>query len=65
MLFQKKQKVRKYMSIFTKKYMNVFLFVEVTSGASYQANKEAAKNDNLSAGTRISHGVDAVQDKGT
>ncbi len=65
MLFQKKQKVRKYMSIFTKKYMNHFLFVEVTSGASYQANKEAAKNDNLSAGTRIGHGVDAVQDKGT
>ncbi len=65
MLFQKKQKVRKYMSIFTKKYMNNFLFVEVTSGASYQANKEAAKNDNLSAGTRIGHGVDAVQDKGT
>ncbi|CAF5074021.1 unnamed protein product [Rotaria sp. Silwood1] len=36
---------------------------EVSSGASYQANKEAAKNDNLSAGSRISHGVDAVKDK--
>jgi len=36
---------------------------EVTSGASYEANKEAAKNDNLSAGTRVSHGVDAVKDK--
>ncbi|CAF0758100.1 unnamed protein product [Adineta steineri] len=36
---------------------------EVTSGASYEANKEAAKNDNLSAGSRIGHGVDAVKDK--
>jgi len=38
--------------------------IEVTSGASYQANKEAAKNDNLSASNRISHGVDAAKDKG-
>ncbi|CAF4190845.1 unnamed protein product [Rotaria sp. Silwood2] len=36
---------------------------EVSSGASYEANKEAAKNDNLSASSRISHGVDAVKDK--
>jgi len=36
---------------------------EVTSGASYEANKQAAKNDNLSASSRISHGVDAAKDK--
>ncbi|CAF0794470.1 unnamed protein product [Rotaria sordida] len=36
---------------------------EVSSGASYEANKEAAKNDNLSASSRISHGVNAVGDK--
>ncbi len=42
----------------------IILFSEVSSGASYEANKEAAKNDNLSAGSRVSHGVDAVKDKG-
>jgi len=36
---------------------------EVTSGASYEANKEAAKNENLSAKTRVTHGADAVKDK--
>lgn len=43
----------------------VFSLLEVSSGASYEANKEAAKNDNLSAGSRIGHGIDAVKDKGT
>jgi hypothetical protein len=38
---------------------------EVSSGASYEAHKEAAKNDNLSAGSRVGHAVDAVKDKGT
>ncbi len=38
--------------------------LEVTSGASYEANKEAAKNSNLSAGNRIGYGVDAAKDKG-
>lgn len=37
---------------------------EVSSGVSYQGNKEAAKNENLSAGSRIGHGIDAVKDKG-
>ncbi len=40
------------------------MFLEVASGASYEANKEAAQNSNLSAGSRIGYGVDAVQDKG-
>jgi hypothetical protein len=40
------------------------VLIEVASGSSYEANKEAAKNDNLSAGSRIGHGVDAVKDKG-
>ena len=63
-LFQKKQKVRKCMNIERHKSNNDLFISEVTSGASYEANKEAAKNDNLSAGTRVSHGVDAVKDKG-
>jgi hypothetical protein len=62
MLFQKKQKVRKYIEINTSM---ILVILEVSSGTSYQANKEAAKNDNLSAGTRISHGADAVKDKST
>jgi len=36
---------------------------EVTSGSSYEAHKEAAKNDNLSASSRVSHGIDACKDK--
>jgi hypothetical protein len=36
---------------------------EVTSGASYEANKAAAKDSNQSVGARVSHGVDAVKDK--
>ena len=46
--------------------MKTFLWMisEVSSGASYQGNKEAAKNENLSAGSRIGHGIDAVKDKG-
>jgi len=40
-----------------------FLFAEVTSGASYEANKQAAKNENLPVGDRIGHGIDAVKDK--
>ncbi len=43
--------------------MNIFNFLEVSSGTSYEANKQAAKNDNLSASSRVSHGVDAVKDK--
>ncbi len=42
----------------------IWFFSEVTSGTSYEANKEAAKNENLSAGTRFSHGIDAAKDKG-
>lgn len=38
---------------------------EVASGASYEANKEATKNENLSAGNRIGHGIDAAKDKST
>jgi hypothetical protein len=41
-----------------------FVFLEVSSGASYEGNKEAAKNQNLSAGSRVGHAVDAVKDKG-
>jgi hypothetical protein len=48
----------------TKSLFFFFSLVEVASGSSYEANKAAAKNDNLSAGSRIGHGVDAVQDKG-
>jgi hypothetical protein len=40
------------------------IYVEVTSGASYEANKKAAQNDNLPIGTRFGHGIDAVKDKG-
>jgi len=36
---------------------------EVASGASYEANKAAAKDSNRSVGDRVSHGVDAVGDK--
>ncbi len=39
------------------------VILEVSSGASYETNKEAAKNSNLSASNRISHGANAVQDK--
>ena len=42
----------------------IYSFIEVTSGASYESNKQAAKNDNLSAGSRVGHGIDAVKDKG-
>lgn len=52
------------MNIYTNNPRMILIILEVSSGASYQANKEAAKNDNLSAGTRINHGVDAVKDKG-
>ncbi len=52
------------MNIYTNNPWMILIILEVSSGASYQANKEAAKNDNLSAGTRINHGVDAVKDKG-
>lgn len=48
------------------KYINnlPFYLIEVSSGTSYEANKEAAKNDNLSASNRVSCGVNAVNDKG-
>jgi len=36
---------------------------EVTSGASYEVNKAAAKDSDRSVGDRVSHGVDAVKDK--
>jgi len=36
---------------------------ETASGASYEANKAAAKDSDRSVGDRISHGVDAVKDK--
>jgi len=36
---------------------------EVTSGASYEVNKTAAKDSDRSIGDRIGHGVDAVKDK--
>jgi len=36
---------------------------EVASGASYEANKAAAKDSNRSVGDRVSHGVDAAKDK--
>jgi len=36
---------------------------EVTSGASYEAHKAAAKDSDKSVGDRVSHGVDAVKDK--
>jgi len=36
---------------------------EVTSGASYEAHKSAAKDSDRSVGDRVSHGVDAVKDK--
>ena len=42
----------------------ILVTLEMTSGASYEAHKEAAKDDNLSAGTRINHGIDAAKDKG-
>ena len=69
MLLQKKPKVRIVIFILNKKRESSFrqfqsITLEVTSGASYEANKQAAKNDNLSAGNRIGHGIDAVKDKG-
>ncbi|CAF0813411.1 unnamed protein product [Didymodactylos carnosus] len=36
---------------------------EVTSGASYEANKSAAKDSDRSVGDRVSHGVNAANDK--
>jgi DNA polymerase II small subunit/DNA polymerase delta subunit B len=36
---------------------------ESVSGASYEANKAAAKDSNQSVGDRLSSGVDAVKDK--
>ena len=63
MPFQKKSKViNKYLiSIIIVMF---FCVLEVASGSSYEANKEAAKNDHLSAGSRVGHGIDAVKDKG-
>jgi len=36
---------------------------EVTSGASYEAHKHAAKDSDRSVGDRVCHGVDAAKDK--
>ncbi|CAF0910425.1 unnamed protein product [Didymodactylos carnosus] len=36
---------------------------EVSSGASYEANKSAAKDSDRTVGDRVGHGVDAAKDK--
>ncbi|TLD29319.1 hypothetical protein PspLS_03578 [Pyricularia sp. CBS 133598] len=36
-----------------------------TSGASKEANKEVAKDNNASLGTRAEAGIDALKDKGS
>lgn len=48
----------------TERSLSLSLHAEVASGSAYEAHKEAAKNDNLSAGSRIGHGIDAVKSKG-
>lgn len=65
MPFQKKSKVNRHVINNSTNVLRIFFsLLEVSSGASYEANKEAAKNENLSAGSRIGHGIDAVKDKG-
>jgi hypothetical protein len=39
------------------------LFVEVTSGASYEANKEKVKDSDNTLGERVGAGFSAVGDK--
>ena len=48
----------------TERSLSLSLHAEVASGSAYEAHKEAAKNDNLSAGSRIGHGIEAVKSKG-
>ncbi|CAF1326126.1 unnamed protein product [Didymodactylos carnosus] len=36
---------------------------EMVSGASYESNKETAKDSSQTAGTRIGAGIDAAKDK--
>lgn len=38
---------------------------EMTSQASYESNKEKAKNPNNTAGERVGGAIDAVKDKGS
>ena len=65
MLLQKKLKVWTKKNIYIELDFHWIICSEVASGASYEANKEAAKNENLSAGNRIGHGIDAAKDKST
>jgi len=44
-------------------YSWFFFFVEVTSGTSYEANKEKAKDSDNPIGERIGAGFSAVGDK--
>ncbi len=43
--------------------LGFFFFVEVTSGTSYEANKEKAKDSDNPVGERIGAGFSAVGDK--
>jgi len=51
-----------FISIKKKSYSCCF-FVEVTSGASYEANKEKAKDSDNTIGERVGAGFSAVGDK--
>lgn len=44
-------------------YYDHFFFVEVTSGASYEANKEKVKDSDNTVGQRVGAGFSAVGDK--
>ncbi len=41
----------------------IFFLVEVTSGASYEANKEKVKDSDNTVGERVGAGFNAVGDK--